>query len=388
MHTKNTNRQSPRREEGAQHLASKPLRDSRLELLRIVSMLLIVLHHYVLHGLDLGNPDYEGHEYYTNFLNFGAGLGINCFVLISGYFMVKSRITFRKIALLIGEVLFYSIAVCALFLIMGEPISTGQLIYSILPIHKSGYWFITTYLGLILLSPILNQALLSFSKKQVQTTIGLLLMLAFWIYPSSLLIWFILLYAIAAYIRLFIANSAKLAKLSISTVLATLAILTIVCCSLPIINEHLHPDHRIYSHLTNRLNYIILGKNSLYILIMSIATFIFFLHLKIRYNKWINIIAASTLGVYLIHDNYLVRPYLWHEILHTRDTLGSPYFFLYCFGSVSGVYIICTIIDYLRKISIEKIYICLLDKVIIPKWQQICAYCNKIATDNSNQRQE
>ena len=106
--------------------------------------------------------------------------------------------------------------------------------------------------------------------------------------------------------------------------------------------------------------------------------FILFLHLKIKNNKWINGIAACTLGVYLIHENIFMRPYLWHSIFHTRETLESSFFYLRCFGSVAAVYIICSIIDYLRIITFEKIYVRVLDRYVVPKWERLCSFFSRV----------
>lgn len=186
--------------------------------------------------------------------------------------MIKSRITFRKIALLIGEVLFYSIAICSFFLITNDNISTKAIVNSLLPINRGSYWFITTYVGLMLLSPILNQALLTFSKKQFQTTIGLLLMLVFWFCDYMILLWFILLYVIAAYIRLYVGKSEKLAKCSLLLALSMIIILAGACWILPATIEYLNIEQlKINNYIYVPLTYLFIGKFTLYILILSIV---------------------------------------------------------------------------------------------------------------------
>lgn len=74
------------------------IRQSNFELLRIIAMLLIVLHHSMIHGtlttpgkvvLDTGNPFTFG---IYNFLAFGGKVGVYIFVLITGYFMINSKI--------------------------------------------------------------------------------------------------------------------------------------------------------------------------------------------------------------------------------------------------------------------------------------------------------
>ena len=74
-------------------------RDSNIELFRIITMFFIVAHHYVVNsGLTLDDGPIAANPLSANsifLLLFGAWgkIGINCFVMITGYFMCKSNIT-------------------------------------------------------------------------------------------------------------------------------------------------------------------------------------------------------------------------------------------------------------------------------------------------------
>ena len=87
-------------------------RDSNLELFRCITMLLIVAHHYVVNSglLASDGPVWENScSWRSQFLLiFGAWgkTGINCFVLITGYYMCKSEITARKYFRLLAEIYF------------------------------------------------------------------------------------------------------------------------------------------------------------------------------------------------------------------------------------------------------------------------------------------
>ena len=80
-------------------MAIEKKRDSNIELYRIFLMLLIVAHHYVVNS---GLMDIMGDQYFSSksifYYLFGAWgkVGINCFVLITGFFMCKSSITARS----------------------------------------------------------------------------------------------------------------------------------------------------------------------------------------------------------------------------------------------------------------------------------------------------
>ena len=103
----------------------KKVRESGIELLRIITMILIIAHHYVVNsGLTLegGSICNNPTSWKTIFLMiFGAWgkTGINCFVLITGYFMCKSNISFKKFVKLYLEVVFYNLVIYMIFLLSG-----------------------------------------------------------------------------------------------------------------------------------------------------------------------------------------------------------------------------------------------------------------------------
>ena len=84
---------------------------SNFELYRIIVMLLIVAHHYVVNSgvepLMAENP-LAAKSIFLYLLGMWGKTGINCFVLITGYFMCKKQITLRKFLKLLLEVEFYN----------------------------------------------------------------------------------------------------------------------------------------------------------------------------------------------------------------------------------------------------------------------------------------
>ena len=85
------------------------IRRSNLELYRIIVMLLIVAHHYVVNSglIDVmeENP-LSSKSLYLYMIGMWGKTGINCFVLITGYFMCRSHITLRKFLKLFLEIMF------------------------------------------------------------------------------------------------------------------------------------------------------------------------------------------------------------------------------------------------------------------------------------------
>ena len=99
-------------------MGGKKIRRSNLELYRIIVMLLIVAHHYVVNsGLTdvMAEDPLSSKSLYLYMLGMWGKTGINCFVLITGYFMCRSHITLRKFLKLFLEIMFYKIVIWAIF---------------------------------------------------------------------------------------------------------------------------------------------------------------------------------------------------------------------------------------------------------------------------------
>lgn len=115
----------------------------------------------------------------------------------------------------------------------------------------------------------------------------------------------------------------------------------------------------------------LLEINSFLILILAYCIFIAFINKKEYSNSLINSIASSTLGIYLIHDNVIMRKVMWNKI-NIRTIIKSKFFWLYEIEIVIGIYIACLLIDVIRKKVIEEKLIKLVEEKI-----NIKKYTNK-----------
>ena len=155
-------------------------RISKFEFLRVIAMYLIVLHHSIIHGaLDISSNQLKMHPINASILSIlesGGKIGVFLFVLITGYFMINSRITLKKIVKLWLPIFFWSVI---LYLIMGKfagySFTVKDLIKSIFPIVFAQYWFMTAYFFMYLLIPFLNIIVKNIvSKKKVMKLSNLL----------------------------------------------------------------------------------------------------------------------------------------------------------------------------------------------------------------------
>ena len=262
-------------------------RESNLELYRIIVMFLIVAHHYVVNsGLtSVNGPIYSDPLSPSSIflLLFGAWgkTGINCFVLITGFFMCKSQITPKKFFKLLFEVEFYKIVICLLFTISGyAPFSVVKTIQWLLPLTSVSHGFVGCFLLFYLCIPFLNILIQNMNEK---THIRLLLLCSF-IYilfgtipmlgvTMNYVSWFIVLYFFASYIRLYpkkLFNSAKIWGW-LSLVFIFLSIASVVACAW--LGTKLEKNMAYY-FVTDSNTFLAFGT--------GISTFMFFKNIKIK----------------------------------------------------------------------------------------------------------
>ena len=71
-------------------------------------------------------------------------------------------------------------------------------------------------------------------------------------------------------------------------------------------------------------------------------------------SKVINTISSATFGVYLIHENTYVRPFIWQKVFKNYLFYSKSTLFLHAIVCIIITMIICTIIELMRKRYIEK----------------------------------
>lgn len=96
-------------------------------------------------------------------------------------------------------------------------------------------------------------------------------------------------------------------------------------------------------------------SNTFLAVAVSISSFLFFKNLRLKYNKVINTIAASTFGVLQIHANSdAMRKWLWTDVLNNVEMYDSSWLVVHAIGSVICIFGICVVIDLFRRIVFDK----------------------------------
>lgn len=293
--------------------------------------------------------------------------------------MVKSSFAIRKLLNLWGSVWFYSILFLLLFLTVLPPeqeITRYRIICSLLPVSLGQYWFITAYIQLMALGFFLNAFINNCGQKMLGCAIiaGFALVFCFMVSYAGELDRFILLYLIGAYIRLY--NPLKAWGSRRFFLLAAGMLAVLAGCAY------------LFNWVANELEmgrygcniiYRITGKASAYVTVLSVVVFMGFARMRIGRSKSLNYVAAGALGVYLIHDNPFVRPWIWGNVLGIAEhaKASSLQFSLYCVASVILVYVCCTAIDCVRRATVEKAYMLLIDRWALPRIKRALAWLKR-----------
>ena len=144
-------------------------RQSNIELLRIVSMLMVLAVH--VDGASLGLPEPMGdiasltaHDVWRIVVEAVAIIGVNCFTMISGYFGVRLRL--RGVLSFLFQCAFYSVGIYTVVAIVfpGQFSWQGWL-ESWMVLTHTDLWYVPAYFGLMLLSPVLNAGLDALPKR-------------------------------------------------------------------------------------------------------------------------------------------------------------------------------------------------------------------------------
>lgn len=356
-------------------------RKSNIELLRIICMLMIVMHHFALNvwypgifAMQTPNSLGEAIVLLSHCLFF---IGVNCFVLISGYFSIKTSL--RGFLHLYGFYMFYALLI-ALTQYFGDaqyatmPLSSKCFhiaVHSLMPWDNNNFWFLNAYLGLFMVAPVLNVAIANLSKVAYIRILVLLTILNVFFgnfFSIDLLnTWgfcvaqFVYLYMIGAFIRHYVSfesiKSHRWSNFGVYTISALVwgIFVAIQVYKFPFLGRFF----KAFSY------------NNIFVLTAGIGLFLFMLSFDIK-SKVINWLASSCLAAYLLQGSVL--PYGWCiGVLEKYPSMQNPYLLL----TISTLFLIISLLfDKLRVmiakplIYINKTYVQKIEECIKQKYEK------------------
>ena len=254
----------------------------------------------------------------------------------------KNSIKLRKIIQLYLIMIFYGV----ILTIIGGILNSNHVLsikFAIQILENSfSQWFVVIYCILYLFIPFINRLLSELSKRELQTLI-LINFLFFSLWPTIFtnvtvsdsgygIINFLLLYLIGYYIRIYHDNNLK--KWMYLVVYIVFAFIT-----------------SGFSLITGRAwNY-----NSIFVMISSVAIFMLFKSINIPHSKLINKVASYTFMVYLIDVNSPFNLFLYRKLFHNNDYWNSNLMIINMIISIIGIYVICLVIEAVRRILFSRL---------------------------------
>ena len=211
-------------------------------------------------------------------------------------------------------------------------------------------WFVVIYCILYLLIPFINHLLSGLGKRELQTLIMInLLFFSFW--PTFFtkvtvndsgygIINFLILYFVGYYIRIY--NDINLKKWMYLVVYVFFTIIT-----------------SIFSLVAGRA----WDYSSIFVMISSVAIFMLFKSISIPHSKVINKVATYTFMVYLIDVNSPFNIFLYRKLFHSNEYWNSNLMIVNMIVSIAGIYVICLLIETVRRILFGKIESTLLSRI-------------------------
>lgn len=330
-------------------------RNSNIELLRIISMIMVI----ILHGLkSSGALDYsQGVNYWVYWGGEALCIvAVNIFVLISSYFMVSSNsFNALRIVRVLSVVYSYTL-ICSLmnFIISGVQPSTKEILMMIFPILTKKYWFVNSYLLFYAISPFLNKLLHSLSRKSLEYLILILII----VFPLRLtflplswsqdglggysIVLFIVLYFIAAWIRLYF-ESGKIQSSEYKPF--RFLLLYFLSAGVLLLSKWILMHFLSESYSTKFYSYI-----SIFAIFQSICLFLFFLYKKPlpqSIERVILLASPHSFSAYIIHFSLI--GVLFTKVIPLSEYLESIVIYLpLLIISCLTIFSCCVLIDILR----------------------------------------
>lgn len=336
-------------------------RNANMELLRLLLMFMIIM----LHALGKGHLLNNIGEDLT--LNGAIAWGlealslcaVNTFILLSGYYLINSKFRLGRLIELIAEMIFYSLGAFLVCFLLGvdihEEINTYFLLHTVFPVHMNLYWFLTAYVFVYIMQPVISAGVKAITQKQFKTVIVLLLIfecgfksfLPFRFEGDEFgynLLWFLTVFLVGAYLKLY---GFKVLNKSFKGL-----ILYFVASGMILVERAAVYLVYTYTGHLEEIRSVSTEYNHIFVFLAGLGLFAAFVHSKPVGEKAGKIICALSpmaLGIYLMHENLSLR-YNWPKWLGIYDSLDrpAPAFVGHILLAVCTIFVCGLLIDFIR----------------------------------------
>lgn len=331
-------------------------RNYGIDLLKILAMFMVV----VLHVMGVGgilnhciplSLNYEI-SWIIETLSYCA---VNCFAMASGFVMINAKFKYHRIVVLWLQIVFYALLITAIYnVIAPESVEFKHYMNAILPVATNRHWYFTAYFGMFFFIPFLNHLLNTLSRKDTfRLVVTIVIVLSVFptlfnkdVFTTGLgysVLWISALYMIGGYCKKYSIQDNyaawKALLLYIGAVLFSWGI------------KHLISFADFHFLDGSRNVNVLIQYTSPTMLLAAFSLLVLFAKMNIR-NKaavvLIRFFVPLSFGVYIIHTN----PVIWNHILtncfSSYSTLPAPLLIVSIFGTALGIYLLCSLVDWVR----------------------------------------
>ena len=331
-------------------------RNSSIELMRILAMLLITAHHAL---LDCGTsvttlPLGVNKVLLETFAYSGGKIGVVLFFLISAWYLPVGgsiRASFRRVWLMEREVLFWSLALLMVNAVLRpQYVGVGLVVQSLLPMSTNLWWYITSYAVFLLLFPFLATGLKALGRRRhlvlcvvcfVMWSLGegFAPVVALGL-PGGSFLSFVYLYTLMSFYKWYMRTVRT------STAWAMVGVGYGMLLAGAVLGGVLYG---VTGKLARLQVYLSGTEYRLCVLLVGFGVFALFVRREFH-SAVVNNLAAGTLAVYLITEYPPVRTWLWQETF--ADTLlGDAWYAVPAiFGVTLAVMAVVFVLDSVRRV--------------------------------------
>lgn len=354
----------------------------RIELLRVVAMLMILMLHYFNQGKVLSLTSSGTVGYYLVWTIEGiCFVAVNIYMFVSGYFLSVKNFSWRRVVSFYATILFYSLVLFAVFFITNGDEIEFKTVLSIFPIICGrGNWYVTVYFVVLLISPILNLVAMKLDKVIYRRMIIILFIVFsvlptvfFWIDQFDLhdgysILWYSYLYLVAAYIR----------KYGVKIKNGILYLMLISIVLLPISRFAVDYVMSIVNNsMLSGLQSALFCYNSFPVFLSSFSIFVLVIKSGTKEKKnWkdsvILFLGKTSFAVFYIHSFVLIRNKIW-LVMGSERYIDSVFQVLHGIVCILIVYIVCSIVEEIRLLLFKYVRIdSLINKMYVKLDETIC----------------
>ena len=330
-------------------------RNYGIDLLRIVSMMMVVTLHILGHGGLLRTLEQGSFNYAAMWaLELAAFCAVNTYALISGFVGIKSKFKYSNIIPLYLTVSFYMLAACAVLAVLRPgSVTWKDAMLSFIPFRSGMYWYFCAYFCVFFFMPFMNHLINTLEQKAAKILVATMLIL-FSVLPTALgmdmfstengysPLWIGVLYLIGAYLGKYGAGNrgkkfwAGVYLGSVTVTVAGKLVLERLVGIVPLIP----------GYAGALVNYC-----SPFMVLAGVALLQLFSQLQpgALAEKFIAFFAPLSFSVYLIHENAMIR----REFIQGRFAQFASYhpilLILLVIGFAVAIWLGCSLVDAVRQ---------------------------------------